>query len=200
MSSKKIVMALLVVVLAACGGKEERETRYLERARELFEKGDFVKAQLEFRNALQINPKGIDAQYHLGLMAEREANWPEAFARFSRVVEENPDHAEAQLKLAQLHLIGGDLDQTEAKLRELERLMPETADLYALRASLALRRGKSQEAQLLAEGALGKKPEHVGAALVLANSLSVQGDLEGVLRSLDAALEKNPNEVALHLL
>jgi tetratricopeptide (TPR) repeat protein len=198
--SAKVIIALLVVVLSACGGKEERETRYLERGRELFAKGDFVKAQLEFRNALQINPKGIDAQYHLGLISEREANWPEAFARFSRVVEENPDHAQAQLKLAQLHLIGGELEQTEAKLRELERLMPQTGDLYALRASLAMRRGKSQEAQLLAEGALGKEPEHVGAALVLANALAGQGNLDGALRSLDAALDKNPNEVALHLL
>ena len=31
----------------------------------------------------------------MALIAERDANWPEAFARFSRVTEENPDHAEA---------------------------------------------------------------------------------------------------------
>lgn len=196
----KIVVALLVVLLAACGGKEERESKYLERGKALFDKGDFVKAQLEFRNALQINPKGIDAQYHLGLIAEREANWQEAFGRFSRVVEENPDHAQAQLKLAQLHLIGGDLEQTEARIRDLERLMPETADLYAVRASLAMRRGKSEEARLLAEGALGKAPEHIGAALVLANALGGLGDVDGALQSLDLALKANPNEASLHLL
>lgn len=196
----QFLITAIVFLAAACGGQEEREAKYLERGQELFEQGDFVKAQLEFRNALQINPKGVKAQYALGLIDERQGNWQDAFARFSKVVEEDPKHAEAHLKLAHLYLLGNELDKVDEQIATLERLTPETADLYAVQASLAMRRGQSGEAQLLAEGALTKEPGHVGASMVLASSFANQGDVPGAFSALDQAIERHPEEAPLRLL
>lgn len=75
MRHRVIAVCLMLAVLAACGGAKEREAKYMERGRALFEQGDLVKARLEFRNVLQVNPDAVDAQYYLGLIAEQEGEW-----------------------------------------------------------------------------------------------------------------------------
>ena len=48
--------------LAACGGAEDRKAKYFERGKELFEQGNYVKSELEFKNVLQIDPKQAEAR------------------------------------------------------------------------------------------------------------------------------------------
>ena len=46
---------LLALTAAGCG-QEDRAQTYLERGQELYDQGNLVKARLEFKNALQIDP------------------------------------------------------------------------------------------------------------------------------------------------
>ena len=69
------IAAFFALFLAACDGPEEREAKYLERGRELYEQGEYTKASLEFKNALQIKPNGVEGRYYLGLIAERRNEW-----------------------------------------------------------------------------------------------------------------------------
>jgi Tfp pilus assembly protein PilF len=62
-------MFLMVAILAACGGPEEKKLKFYNKGKELYEKGDYVKAKLEFKNAVQIDPKYVDAYYMLGIIA-----------------------------------------------------------------------------------------------------------------------------------
>ena len=51
--------------LAGCGEEDRAET-YLQRGQELFDQGNLVKARLEFKNALQIDPKQARGLVHDG--------------------------------------------------------------------------------------------------------------------------------------
>ena len=62
---KAIALVLAATLLGACGGKEERKARYLERGKAYFEEQNFDKARVEFRNVLQIDPKTAEAYLYL---------------------------------------------------------------------------------------------------------------------------------------
>ena len=80
---------LLSVLLFACEGAEEREAAYLERGKRFFEAGKYQKARLEFRNARQINPRGVESLYYLGRIDEKRGNWRRAFVAFTKVTEQD---------------------------------------------------------------------------------------------------------------
>ena len=57
---KKLFIVALVSLLTACGGSEERKAKYMVEGKQLFASGDYQKAQLSFKNVLQIDPKDIE--------------------------------------------------------------------------------------------------------------------------------------------
>ena len=69
--------------------------RVLENVTLQIEEGDFVKAELEFKNVLQIDPKDAEARYMLGQTAERQQQWRRAFSAYSGALEVNPKHLNA---------------------------------------------------------------------------------------------------------
>ena len=58
--SKKLLIVAMVGLLAACGGSEERKAKYMDEGKQLFTAGDYQKAQLSFKNVLQIDPKDVE--------------------------------------------------------------------------------------------------------------------------------------------
>ena len=55
-----LALITLIMALAGCGGAENRAAKYLAKARELFDQGEYAKAQLEVRNALKIEEKLVE--------------------------------------------------------------------------------------------------------------------------------------------
>ena len=100
------LLFVTLLVLAACGSPQEREAKHIASGKTLYESGDLVKAILEFRNALQINPRGIEARYYVGLILERQGNLPAALSAFQEVSLQDPNHGDAQRKLGQYALMG----------------------------------------------------------------------------------------------
>ena len=92
---KSIAAALLTaLLLAGCGGAEERKAKYQERAIAYFEENNFDKARIEFKNVLQIDPKTAAPYYYLGRIAEEEQQWRKAFGSYSKAVELADEGAE----------------------------------------------------------------------------------------------------------
>ena len=98
---KSIAAALLtVLLLAGCGGAEERKAKYLERGIAYFEEDNFDKAKIEFKNVLQIDPKTAAPHYYLGRIAESQQQWRKAFGSYGKAVELDPGLLEARTRLA----------------------------------------------------------------------------------------------------
>ncbi|MGD9741278.1 MAG: tetratricopeptide repeat protein, partial [Dongiaceae bacterium] len=117
-AAKSLWLALCLsfgLALAACDGAQDREARYLERGQELFDQGDYVKASLEFRNALQINPTSIHAMFYLGRIAESQGDLSNALGAFTKVVEQDPKNVPALLKISQYALLTQNLDEARSR-------------------------------------------------------------------------------------
>ncbi len=84
-------------LMAGCGGPEQKKMKFFNRGKALYEKGDLVKAKLEFKNAIQIDPKFAEAYYMLGMVDVKGGNFQGAYGAFSKTVDLNPRHWESRM-------------------------------------------------------------------------------------------------------
>src|ERR1700719_3284815 len=105
--------ALLVVALAVagCGGAESRKAKHLEKGQTFLAAGNFEKARVEFRNALQIAPTDSDARYDNGVVAEKLGNAREAAQFYRGAIDVNADNVQARVGLGHVYLFGGAPDK-----------------------------------------------------------------------------------------
>lgn len=81
-----ILLMLMFVSVFAYGQKTERD--YLRSGNKLYKDSLFVKAEVDYRKALELNPKSADAMYNLGnslLMQEKAKEAMEQFDAASRI-------------------------------------------------------------------------------------------------------------------
>ena len=71
-----LVLALLLV--GGCGSSEDRAQSYYERGMKLLSQENFVKASIEFRNALQLKKDLVGAWRGLAEIEARNHNWEAA--------------------------------------------------------------------------------------------------------------------------
>jgi tetratricopeptide (TPR) repeat protein len=200
---RTLVLALaacFVLTLVACGGAEEREANYRQRGKALFEQGDYIKAALEFRNALQINPISVEAIFYLGRIAEAQGDLQSAMGAYGKVVEQDSKHVQAQLKIGQFSLLADEPDKALEKADLVLEIEPNNADAHALSAAVLLRRGMMSQAEAEARVALAADPANVGATSVLAGLNSRQGHIDEALLVLDAGLKLTPKDEGLRLI
>jgi Tfp pilus assembly protein PilF len=85
-----IFLALFSLAIAACSSPEERAQAHYASGMELLQSGDFVRAGLEFRNALDFNEKLAAAWMGLATVEEQKQNWPAVTESLERVTELDP--------------------------------------------------------------------------------------------------------------
>lgn len=195
-----IAIIVLAVTLGGCGDPGEREAKYLKRGEALFEKGDFVKARLEFRNAAQINPTDAEVRYRLGLVDEAQGDLRNAFVNFSRAVEQNARHYPALLKLANYYFAAEQFNEAETRLDAVLAGEPNNADAHALRGAMLLRRQDYDGADREARFALSRDPTNIGALSVLTGMYSAVGDYRKAGQVLEEGITHNPADLSLLVL
>jgi len=94
-----LLMIFLAVCLSACGSPEERKTKFFNTGEQLYKKGEYAKAIINYQNAVQIDPRFALAHQMIGLSQFRLKQWKPAYASLNRAVELNPQLWEAQVAL-----------------------------------------------------------------------------------------------------
>jgi tetratricopeptide (TPR) repeat protein len=194
-----LLLAAAALALAGCSSPESKVDSFNKRGQALLQKGDLVKARLEFQNALQINPSTVPALYGLALIAEQTRDWPVAYQVLTKVVEIDPNHLDAHVKLGKLQLASGQLDKALASSDTALKLKPDSADVLGLRAAVLLKLS-DPSAVAVANQALAKDPRHIDSLVVLASERLQAGDAERAVAFLDKALETNERNVSLQML
>jgi tetratricopeptide (TPR) repeat protein len=195
----RVAVALAVIaVLGATACKrspQAKETAFLETGKKYFEKKDYARATLEFKNAIQVMPKDPEPYYQLGLVCLEAGDVKTAVMALRRVTELNPKHAGAQLRLAQLMSTSRDKDLlAEAQKRALDVLnvLPDDADALNVLASTELRLGKPEDAEQHLRQALLKSPKHLRSSIALAQARLAHRDVQGAEAVLQQAVAQNP--------
>jgi len=129
-----ILAVLVAILVSGCGGAHSRYTSHLERGKQYLAQENLDKAGVEFRNALQIEPKDADALYFNGRVAELRRNMREAAGLYQAAIDSRPDFELARASLGKLLVLVG---ATKRALETIEPGLtqhPNNADLLAVRA------------------------------------------------------------------
>lgn len=99
--------------------------------------GDLDGAARAFREVLAVEPNDVDANFNLGLVAQKQNRYGEARTSYLRAARGDPEHLGARYNLALLaHSIGATAE-AQHHLAQYEKLAPNSAQLGELRAALA---------------------------------------------------------------
>lgn len=186
------VLALTLAV-TACDDASDREAKYLERGKELYGKSEYIKAGLEFRNALQINPKSVEATYYMGLLDEVKANFRRAAARYGRAIEQDSSFIPARSQLAKLYVMANNLSEAREQMDAILALDPTNAEGRTIKASLFFRQGEIENAVEESRAVFAEDSSNAAAAVILAQALFKMGQPVEGMTVIDEAIEKNPN-------
>jgi predicted Zn-dependent protease len=201
---RSIALALAVVLaglgLAACSSPESKVASFSQRGHELLQKGDLVKARLEFQNALQVNPSAVPALYGLALVAERSRDWRASYELLGKVVELQPTHVDALVRMGKLQLAAGQMDKAAQTAQAAAGVQPQSPDVLGLQAAIALKMNNAPHAVALARQALAGNARHIDSLVVLATERLQAGDGEGGIAFLDHGIAADPRNVSLHML
>ncbi len=200
---RRLVAAVLIFlaagVLISCGSSEEKKKDFFDKGMTLFDEGAHVKAKLEFKNAIQIDPKFGRAYYMLGMVALKEKNYKGAFGRFSKAAELTPDDVDVHVQLGKLFLSAKQFDNAREKVEFVLERDPENTETLMLKALVLLTEGKPGEAIVILDGLLQKGLGGNDVYLMLASSYSKQNLADKTEETLRKGIEQNPESTTLLL-
>lgn len=201
---KRFAIVFLVLLLsgqlAACSSPEEKAAEYVENANALLQEGDLNKAELEYRNALQINQNLPDAWFGLARIHEQKQQWRKLYATLNRIREINPGHVDARIMLGQVLLASNQIDQALIDANEIMELVPNDARAHSLMAAVQFRLGNFNEARDSVERALEIDAANNEAQLVEARVLITEKKYKEAIAKLDKAIQASPDNVSMYLM
>ncbi len=172
------------------------EVAELKRGRALLEKKDYPRAILEFRNAAKFMPKDAEPYYQMGLAYLGLSNPQNAYAAFHQAAELNPNHAQAQLKLAELLVSSRNKDLVGEASKRLETVLanaPGDAEANTTLAVAEWQLGHPDDATNRLQEILQKSPADLTAAIALAKMKLASRDVAGAEEALRKMVASDPN-------
>jgi tetratricopeptide (TPR) repeat protein len=195
----RVVMAVLAAaMLSACGAAQSRFEAHMSRGQAYFSEGDFAKAGVEFRNAMQIDPKSAAALIMAAKVAEKLERPRSAVGLFQAAVDVAPGNAEARADLARVLVLGGAAEQAMKILEPAIAAHPDDPVLLTLRAAARVQLGNQPAATADVDRALKLAPTNLEAIEVRAGIYRHSGDLAGALALITAAVARVPGSSDLH--
>src|SRR6266581_2289503 len=96
------LLSILSLSVGCGNSAQSREGNYLKRGAIQLARKDYSRAILEFRNAAQAMPNDAEPYFQLGVAYLGAGGGAEAVGALRRAAEINPNHAGAQLRLAEI--------------------------------------------------------------------------------------------------
>lgn len=194
-----VSLVALAIVIAGCGGKEERKAMHLQKGKTFYAQAQYDKARVELKNVLQIDPKTPEAHYLIGIIEEQEQNWPRAFGSYRAAIELDPGQLEAKVRLGRLYLLSGALREAEDTMADVLARRPGDPGGRFLKAGILVRKGDIAGAIQEASEVVAADPAQVDATSLLAGLYAGQGDDAHAEQVLEQGVKVNAKSVPLYL-
>jgi tetratricopeptide (TPR) repeat protein len=187
------------IVFSGCGGAESRKAKHLEKGQAFLATGNFEKARIEFRNALQIAPNDSDARYDNGVVDEKLGNMREAAQFYQGALETNSNNVRARASLGRLYLLSGLADEALQKIKLGFDKYPDDVGLLTIRAAARTQLKDIKGATEDAERAFQLAPNNEDAVAVLAGIYKSQNQTDKARALLEEAIKRTPSTIDLRL-
>jgi Tfp pilus assembly protein PilF len=193
-------LVVLVTLLLACSSPEEKKASFFAKGSALYEAGDYVKARLEFKNAIQIDPKFAEAYHALALVELKDKEVKRAFGYLNKAVELNPDLIDAQAELGRLFLAARLPEKAKEKVDLVLSKAPQHQPVRLVQAALLLGEKKTAEAKHLIETLYREGATTPGLYTILVSIAAIEQDLYRAEALAREGVAKNPDNMRLRSL
>jgi tetratricopeptide (TPR) repeat protein len=151
---------------------------------------DFSQAQEILNRMVEEFPKDREVHVFAAMEQQRLENYDQAISAYDRVVELDPDYAQAYNSLGYLYLAKGDLDRAKENLEKYRKMVSDEANPYDSIGELEQARGDYQEALKYYQKALDMNPDLRFVLHHLGELYRIQGQYARAIEFLLAAAEK----------
>ncbi len=174
---------LLLLAITACTTKRG----YVEKGNRLYELDKYQAAEINYRKAIQKDPKYGEAYYRLGLDEIKEENLPEAYNALYRASQLLPRDLGVQEMFADFCLEQYLKDPTrpqklyqqiQVSAEQLQALNPNSFDALRLKGYLAYADRKPQEAVAYFQKAVRMHPDSAPVTTALVETLNESGQAQ----------------------
>lgn len=191
-------IVFMLLIMSACSGPDEKKAKYYGRGKSFFDKGDYVKARLELKNAVQIDPAFDKALYLLGMVEMKQGNINGAFNHFAKAATANPQNLDAQVQLGKLYMMQGERDKAQDLASLVLGAQPEHLEGRFLQGALYLAAKEPQKTISLMTDMNRKGVQHPDLYLLLASARHDAGEDPAAERALLDGIRHNYGSLALH--
>jgi tetratricopeptide (TPR) repeat protein len=196
-SSRTIIIGLMLLTFPACGGPQERKAQYRAKAQNYIQAGNFPKARVALRNVLKIDPKDAEAYFLVAQVEEKEKNWRNAVANYQQVVDIVPDHKNALVTLAKYYLEAHLVDQVTQAADKILARNPHDPQAQALKIAVLAQQDKFAQAVVRAEELSRSYPTEPDVAILLATLYGSRQRAQEAKAVLRRALQVHPHHLDL---
>ncbi len=167
----------LPVASAPGASKQESAEELFASGVTAYEGGRYREAEALFGRTLESAPRWVNAQYNLGLVAEREGNLGKAEAAYEAALRIDPSHQPSLLNLSRLFHLRGDFAKAVAVYEKAVATPGKEADVELLNnLAVAYRLAKNlAKAEATARQVLSRTSDNAGAYKNLALIYCEQG-------------------------
>jgi putative PEP-CTERM system TPR-repeat lipoprotein len=198
-AGRLLPIALVMSVAVACSNPERAKADYLKSGDAYFEQKKYAEAEVQYRNALQQDPKSGDAHFKLAQTYEQLGDLRNAAREYIRAADALPGNVDAQVRAAVYLLVAEQFEDARARAQK----------------ALALD-AKNLDAQIILGNSLAGLKDLDGALTVLENTAKLAPSSTGAFVSIGAlqlargnhpeaeaafrkAVETNPKMAAAHM-
>ena len=204
MHRMKIIVLILFVFLSVTGfffkSDDEKKADHYNKGKVFIEEGDLKSAELELRNAIQIDPEYADAYLLLGETLLKLGNAQEAFQAYGKVEQLDPENIDVRLRLASFLLLAKQTDMAKERLDAVLAIAPENTDALMMMAAVQEQEKNLDEAASLYEKVMGVDAGIINAYVGLARVRAQPGQRTGSgTNTQDMPLISIPNNTSAPL-
>ncbi|MCK4592875.1 tetratricopeptide repeat protein [bacterium] len=167
----------------------------LEEGRELFEGGEYEKAEAKFKEAALELPKLADPFYWIGRTFEARGDLDKAASYYDAALERNPSHFDALDAAAALATSEARWSEAHGYLRRMSDLNPTDPVIPANLGYVQLALGDYESAEGSFRGAVRLGGELGRAYDGLGLALDGQGDIQEAEEAFRTAIEEDPARI-----
>jgi len=195
-----LALACATLFVTGCGGAQARKATHLGKGQTFLAEGNFEKARVEFRNALQIAPTDSQSRYFNGVVDEKLGNPREAAQFYQGAIDANTDNVAARAALGRLYLFAALPEKAIDTVKPAIIKHPDDPDLLTVRAAAETQLKNPEAALADAERAAKLAPNNENVIAVLAGIYRSADHVDKAEALLLGGIKQLPKTVDLRLI
>lgn len=200
---RSIICISLVTLLIACGGAEERKMKYLEKGKNYFSEKNYEKAEIEFKNVMQIDPKMAEAYYYMGQIQEKKENISKAVGLYNKAIDLDPDSINAKIRVARIYSMIGTaefVEKAETLIKEVYQKDSGNDEAAIVDATINIKKNNQDKAQKLLAGVMEHTHKLPSAYSIMAAIYTAKDDEQKAVSVLKDGIKYNPDNIELRVI